>query len=1228
MAWIDDLYSRVNALDVVLAAKLNKLWANTGDKANLSPGLPNTNLVAAINAIAANSALTAGLHTTIAPNQVNVAFEVNTPVKDKSGKDRLIFGNTSATDVIIKGAVANGDFKVKDSTDADMFRMNGSNKVPYFPQLPAPQTGASNNLAIFDTGNGLWKSNVTIGDLALSSQIPTNYWTTNTTQTGLIGNKTTSGIITSTGGFVGALTGNASTATTLATARTINGTSFNGSANITTALWGTARNITIGNTTKSVNGSANVAWSLAEIGASSVNHTHNYITSRNGTGAYASNFGELYITSEMSPTDFISGSSSYLDSIQFGHNGGSKFKRVLYVLHGTDDILRYATSDTTGGNFTHHALANRDWVTQQTGNLPSLTTTNKNNLVEAINEVNGNITNVNDFGGVNLVDDSHFYNGNESGWSNVYGTQVVDNHILKKTFTSLSGAARIERVFSNLKAGVYTLTIFVKTPRNIDWSGFVNGTPITGLSLSSPTEFSRRSVTFTVPTDGNVTVRGYVNSIPVGSVIEIDWFKLETGYVGSDWTPTIEEQKSAWNETNPLKSSYIKNKPTIPTSSDYITTNTNQTGLSGNKTTTGLWTINSITVGHTAGVGGIYKGFSSSSPFSFLNSGNAQQVFSGGLLASNNYADGSLIPTNGIYSKGTITTAGHGNSSEWDSKVGNKGLYNTANTANTANPNSVTQWTVNTGGFFTSFGTSLHLKGNNDWYNRLDIPTGGTRIELWQGINSTTMTNKGFIPIVLTANTNIDSGNISTYIPTINNGQLTLSTGTGLSGSATFTANQAGGSTFSVAVASTHKLPTTAEWAAALVNTTYTAGNGLTLTGNQFSLPISIVGSGSFVQVVTQTPTGISVLLGTPPNTDTITRLRGTATGTYTSGDLTLLAGTNVSIVQSGANFTINATNTNTTYTSSNGILLTGTNFTPVYGTAANTIAQGNDSRILNGQTAFGWGNHAGLYALVSHTHTSNQVTALTGYTLGTNVAIGATDTLNVALGKIQAQINAKTNNTGTVTSVSSTVAGNALNVSVTSPTATPALAFTWGGNSSQYVRGDGSLATLPGGGGGGITNIRTDNSTMGGPTSSNMSINFASHESYGRPEADVKDDEVGNAVMQVTSGDYIRYYASFDSTFYAMPPTGTTYDIDLDELRRHIYNVIFRNQGGAGGTVRFGDGIYEGDQINVTVPRGQSINLQPINGNLISSSGQEVYTHANLIWNTEKGNWVLVSYE
>ncbi|MDH1221179.1 tail fiber domain-containing protein [Aeromonas caviae] len=68
---------------------------------------------------------------------------------------------------------------------------------------------------------------------------------------------------------VGALpvNANAVSATKLLTARTINGTNFDGTGNITTANWGTARTLTIGNSGKSVNGAGNVAWTLAEIGA-------------------------------------------------------------------------------------------------------------------------------------------------------------------------------------------------------------------------------------------------------------------------------------------------------------------------------------------------------------------------------------------------------------------------------------------------------------------------------------------------------------------------------------------------------------------------------------------------------------------------------------------------------------------------------------------------------------------------------------------------------------------------------------------------------------------------------------------------------------------------------------------------------------------------------------------------------------------------------------------------
>ena len=49
-----------------------------------------------------------------------------------------------------------------------------------------------------------------------------------------------------------------------------------------------------------------------------------------------------------------------------------------------------------------------------------------------------------------------------------------------------------------------------------------------------------------------------------------------------------------------------------------------------------------------------------------------------------------------------------------------------------------------------------------------------------------------------------------------------------------------------------------------------------------------------------------------------------------------------------------------------------------------------------------------------------------------------------------------------TVSSVSSTTDGTALLVSVTNATTTPAIAFTWGGDSSEYVSGDGALVTFP----------------------------------------------------------------------------------------------------------------------------------------------------------------------
>ncbi|WP_326984335.1 hypothetical protein VUJ46_07325 [Chryseobacterium sp. MYb264] len=56
----------------------------------------------------------------------------------------------------------------------------------------------------------------------------------------------------------------------------INGTAINDLANVETTYWGATRTLIIGNTGKTLNGSGNQSWSLAEIGAAPAVHTHTW----------------------------------------------------------------------------------------------------------------------------------------------------------------------------------------------------------------------------------------------------------------------------------------------------------------------------------------------------------------------------------------------------------------------------------------------------------------------------------------------------------------------------------------------------------------------------------------------------------------------------------------------------------------------------------------------------------------------------------------------------------------------------------------------------------------------------------------------------------------------------------------------------------------------------------------------------------------------------------------
>lgn len=119
-------------------------------------------------------------------------------------------------------------------------------------------------------------------------------------------------------------TNHAASADRLTIARSINGTNFDGTANITTSYWGTARNFTIGNTTKSVNGSANVSWSFADIGGAPADHSHNYINSRgnlNPQTGRTQNLGNVYSYNTASGTS-NGAPITYTSVIGFGRSTG------------------------------------------------------------------------------------------------------------------------------------------------------------------------------------------------------------------------------------------------------------------------------------------------------------------------------------------------------------------------------------------------------------------------------------------------------------------------------------------------------------------------------------------------------------------------------------------------------------------------------------------------------------------------------------------------------------------------------------------------------------------------------------------------------------------------------------------------------------------------------------------------------------------------------------------
>lgn len=148
------------------------------------------------------------------------------------------------------------------------------------------------------------------------------------------------------------VTGNAGTATKLEESKTINGTNFDGSSNITTANWGTARTITIGNKDKSVNGSANVSWTLDEIGA--FPSTGGILSS--GVGI-VNTYGEAWFDIGANDTYVYNKNSN--KSLQLKHTGELVYDET-FILANEDEGGKITIKSTANNNTTNYGVGGSD----------------------------------------------------------------------------------------------------------------------------------------------------------------------------------------------------------------------------------------------------------------------------------------------------------------------------------------------------------------------------------------------------------------------------------------------------------------------------------------------------------------------------------------------------------------------------------------------------------------------------------------------------------------------------------------------------------------------------------------------------------------------------------------------------------------------------------------------------------------------------------------------------
>lgn len=460
--------------------------------------------------------------------------------------------------------------------------------------------------------------------------------------------------------FSGALSGNATTATSLQNARTINGTSFNGSANITTANWGTARNIYItdadGTNTGdgvSVNGAGNATLKLPSTIKATLSGNASTATTLANARTIQTNLGSTSSASFNGGANITPGVTGTLPVANGGTGATTLTSGAALIGNGTGAIsTRSITNMTT-----------KSYIDYNTNLMTTNTLAYWNGAYASNNASNLTYCNKGAFGdaAVKGVDTTA-----TSGSTNLITSGAM--------YTALSGKAASNHTHSYLPLSGGTLTGRLSADGKITLpssaGSWINGMTLSNASIQVSTQQTTSSYHpyFAVKTNGNHVV----NIGGIGDRFGFYGFKSGRTENATDWSFTFDVSSGSISSTHtitaPTFSGALSGNASTATKLATARTIALTGSVTGSGTFDGSGNLSiATTTNHTHSYAGSSSAGGSANSAVKLdsNAGSATQpiYFSGGKPTACSYTLSKSVPsdakfTDTTYSTGTESTSG------------------------------------------------------------------------------------------------------------------------------------------------------------------------------------------------------------------------------------------------------------------------------------------------------------------------------------------------------------------------------------------------------------------------------------------------------------------------------------------------------------------------------------------------------------------------------------------